>query len=105
LISKGDESVRGIDFDEADYVRLIDWTGRAIRNDKRGSIPKELSPIFDRLQLNPDAWLSSIQSYNRDYFTAVGAIDRIKAFAQSLGQRWFQGQGAAIKNYRLAMAE
>jgi hypothetical protein len=103
--SKGDESSNGIDFDEADYFRLVDWTGRAIRDDKRGSIPEELSSILERLQLNPDAWLSRIKSYNRDYFTAVGAIDRIKAFAQSLDKRWMQGQSAATNNYRLVMVQ
>ncbi|MEW8442233.1 MAG: hypothetical protein AB2689_29155 [Candidatus Thiodiazotropha taylori] len=102
---KGDEPSRGIDFDQEDYFRLVDWTGRAIRDDKRGSIPKALSPILDRLQLDPDAWLSSIKYYNKDYFTAVGAIDRLRAFAESLEQRWFQGQSAAVNHYRLAMVE
>ena len=102
---KGNEPSRGIDFDEVDYFHLVDWTGRAIRDDKRGSIPEELSLILERLQLDPDAWLSSIKSYSRDYFTAVGAIDRIKAYAESLEQRWFQGQSAAANHYRLALVE
>ncbi|MEW8537840.1 MAG: hypothetical protein AB2565_19435 [Candidatus Thiodiazotropha endolucinida] len=102
---KGDEPTWGINFDQEDYLRLVDWTGRAIRDDKRDSIPEELSPILERLQLDPDAWLSSIKSYSRDYFTAVGAIDRIKVYAQSLEQRWFQGQSAAASHYRLAMVE
>ncbi|MCG8108181.1 MAG: transposase [Candidatus Thiodiazotropha taylori] len=102
---KRDEPSRGIDFDEKDYFRLVDWTGRAIRDDKRGSIPVELSPILERLQLDPEAWLNSIKSYSRDYFTAVGAIDRIKAYAESLEQRWFQGQSAAANHYRLAIVE
>jgi hypothetical protein len=102
---KGDEPSSGIDFDQEDYFRLVDWTGRAIRDDKRGSIPAELSPILERLQLNPDVWLRSIKSYNKDYFTAVGAIDRIKAYAESLEQRWFQGQSAAANHYRLAVVE
>jgi REP element-mobilizing transposase RayT len=101
--SKGNEPLNGIDFDEEDYFRLVDWTGRAIRDDKKGSVPKELSPILERLQLNPDAWLRSIKSYNRNYFTAVGAIDRIKAYAQSLEQQGFQGQSAAKNNYCIVM--
>jgi hypothetical protein len=36
--------------------------------------------------------LSSIKPYNGDYATAVGAIDRIKDFAHSLGKRWMQGK-------------
>jgi hypothetical protein len=90
-----------INFTEEDYFRLVDWAGRAIRDDKKGSIPKDLSPILERLELNPDTWLKSIKHYNKDYFTAVGAIDRIKAYAESLGKRWFQGVSAAKNNYRL----
>jgi REP element-mobilizing transposase RayT len=101
--SKGNEPLNGIDFDEEDYFRLVDWTGRAIRNDKRGSIPDELVPIIERLQLNPDSWLSSVKRYNRDYFKAVGAIDRIKAYAKSLEKCWFQGQSAAKNNYHIAV--
>jgi REP element-mobilizing transposase RayT len=101
--SKGNKALNGIDFDEEDYYRLVDWTGRAIRDDKRGAIPEELVPILERLKLNPDAWLKSIKYYTRDYFTAVGAIDRIKAYAQSMEKCWFQGQSAAKSNYRLVV--
>ncbi len=95
--SQGNEAQKGIDFAEEDYFRLIDWTGRAIRDDKQGSIPEELAPILERLKLNSDTWLSSVKSYNRDYFTAVGSIERIKSYAQSLKKCWFQGLSAAKK--------
>ncbi len=98
--SKGNEALNGIDFDEEDYFRLLDWTGRAIRDDKKGSIPEDLARIMERLKLNPESWLTSIKNYNRDYFTAVGAIDRIRAYAQTLQKCWFQGQSAAKSNYR-----
>jgi hypothetical protein len=81
----------------------VDWTGRAIRDDKKDSIPEDLLPILERLKLNPDTWLTSIKQYKKDYFTAVGAIDRIKAYAESLEKRWFQGQSAAISNYRIVL--
>jgi hypothetical protein len=103
--AQGDNLFKGIDFNEKDYFRLVDWTGRTIRDDKIGSIPNDLSPILERLQLNPDAWLSSINTYKRDCFSAVGAIYRMKAYAKSLEQRLFQGQSAATKRYRLAMGE
>jgi hypothetical protein len=100
---KSNELSNFIDFNEKDYFRLVDWIGRAIRDDKKGSIPEDLLPILERLKLNPDTWLTSIKQYKKDYFTAVGAIDRIKAYAESLGKRWFQGQSAAISNYRIVL--
>ncbi|MCG7863449.1 MAG: hypothetical protein JAZ18_13780 [Candidatus Thiodiazotropha endolucinida] len=43
--SKGNEHLTGIDFDEVDYFKLVEWTGRVIRDDKKGAIPAELSFI------------------------------------------------------------
>ena len=93
-----------IDFELDDYRRLVDWTGRAIREDKKGAIPSDLAPILERIGLNPDAWLKSISHYNRNYFSALGAIDRIKAFAQSQNKSWHRGQRAVLRSYRLVMA-
>jgi hypothetical protein len=70
-----------------------------MRYDKKGSIQEDLASIMDRLKLNPESWLKSIKNYNRDYFAAVGAIDRIRAYAQALERCWFQGQNAAKSNY------
>ncbi|MCG7923200.1 MAG: transposase [Candidatus Thiodiazotropha lotti] len=100
--TKGNEPLNGIDFAEEDYFRLLDWTGRAIRNDKRGSIPEDLAPILERLNLKPDVWLKSINNYNKDYFTAVGSFEHIKSYAIALKKHWFQGQNAAKNNYCLA---
>jgi len=34
----------------AEYLNLLDWTGRQIRADKRGAIPADLAPILERLR-------------------------------------------------------
>jgi len=36
---------KGITFNLLDYIQLVDWTGRAIRDDKRGAIPASALPI------------------------------------------------------------
>lgn len=97
-------SVKCIDFELNDYLRLVDWTGRAIREDKKGAIPSELAPILERIGLNPDAWLTSVRHYNRNYFSVLGAIDRIKAYAQTQKKSWHRGQRAVLRSYRLVMA-
>jgi hypothetical protein len=92
-----------IDFEFNDYLRLVDWTGRAIRGDKKGAIPSDLAPILERIGLNPDAWLTSVCHYNRNYFSVLGAIDRIKAFTRKQKKSWHRGQRAALHSYRLVM--
>ncbi|MFM9961859.1 MAG: transposase, partial [Planctomycetaceae bacterium] len=36
----------------ADYLSLLDWTGRQLRRDKRGAIPAEMQPLFARLKIS-----------------------------------------------------
>jgi REP element-mobilizing transposase RayT len=46
----------GILFGFREYLALLDWTGRVIRDDKRGYIDNTLPPILDRLEINADQW-------------------------------------------------
>ena len=46
----------GIQFSFQDYLELVGWTGRIIRNDKRSYIDNALPPILHRLQISPRQW-------------------------------------------------
>ena len=49
-----------------DYLHLIDWTGRAIRDDKRGHIDQAMPPILHRLNIDVGEWLKQhhqLESY------------------------------------------
>ncbi|MET0071327.1 MAG: alpha-amylase family glycosyl hydrolase [Candidatus Thiodiazotropha sp.] len=98
------ETAKHIPFELNDYLRLVDWTGRAIREDKKGAIPSDLAPILERIGLNPAAWLTSVSHYNRNYFSVLGAIDRIKAFAERQEKSWHRGQRTALSSYRIVLA-
>ena len=50
------QSRAGILFAFQDYLELVDWTGRIVRHDKRGSIDNALPPILCRLQLSLEQW-------------------------------------------------
>ncbi|MCU7865540.1 MAG: hypothetical protein KZQ92_16360 [Candidatus Thiodiazotropha sp. (ex Lucinoma borealis)] len=66
---------QGLCFSLADYLELTDWAGRAIRADKTGAIP---APILERLNINPEAWLDTIQNYNKNFYGVVGTKKRLK---------------------------
>jgi REP element-mobilizing transposase RayT len=85
-----------------DYIALVDWTGRAIRQDKRGSIPEHLPPIFERLNMSSDNWLQAVQKASHSYGLAKGPIERIKDYAQRLGKKWMHGQSYCKVFYRFA---
>ena len=44
-------------FNLIDYLELVDWTGRIIREDKRGYIKQTTPPILERLAVNNKDWL------------------------------------------------
>jgi len=50
------EKVIGIPFKLIDYLELVDWTGRILREDKRSVIANNLPPILKRLEINSKAW-------------------------------------------------
>ena len=49
----------------AEYLRLLDWTGRQIRRDKRGAIPADLAPILERLHVAGDVWVEQVKHFGR----------------------------------------
>ena len=57
----------GIIFGQADYIELVDWTGRIIRDDKRGVISENLPPILTRLNIDIDAWFLQTQHFEQHY--------------------------------------
>ncbi len=62
----------GIPFNFADYLVLVDWTGRAIRNDKRGHIPNQLPPILTQLNIQAKYWLENSTGFERRYRQCFG---------------------------------
>jgi hypothetical protein len=71
-----------LDLELDDYLRLVDWTGRQIREDKRGAIPNDLAPILDRLKVDPDHWLRTVTGFEGFFFRVAG---------RQAGVRWFRG--------------
>ena len=74
-----------------DYIELVDWTGRAVREDKRGSITNDLPPILERLNIAPAQWLGLMQPNGNVFGRAIGRIDKLRNHAKNMGQRWCHG--------------
>jgi hypothetical protein len=68
-----------------DYLELVDWTGRIIRDNKRGVIDRQLPPILDRLQLDPKHWLYLAQNFENRFKSLVGSAFAVKRAAEALG--------------------
>ncbi|MDE1462186.1 hypothetical protein [Spartinivicinus poritis] len=90
---------RGIQFNECDYFDLVDYTGRAIRDDKQGHIPQHLIPILTRLNINPNEWLPTVQHFGKRYHRCAGAVDRMRQWCKQVGNCWSQGISTSQQFY------
>ena len=57
----------GIPFNLDDYLTLVDWTGRVIRESKVGHIPQDLPPILERINLHPTQWIENSCQFEHHY--------------------------------------
>ncbi len=78
-------------FSLSSYLDLVDYSGRAIRNDKRGAIPENLAPILERLNLEPDTWIDELKGFKSVGFSAVGTVDQLKSFCKKVGKSFAIG--------------
>lgn len=66
-----------------DYLKLLDWTGRQGRPDKRGQIPEKHLPILRRLGIDDDMWCDLVWGFKK-YFgrsRGAGSPDRMREMA------------------------
>jgi hypothetical protein len=58
----------GVLFSHADYLTLVDTTGRIQRQDKRGFITDIFLPILQRLAIDADEWIENTQSFETIFY-------------------------------------
>ena len=78
-----------------EYLELLDWTGRWIREDKPGAIPDHLPPILDRLKFNPAGWLRLTRNFELLFCRFAGKPESLEARAKSQGRKGLHGLSAS----------
>ncbi|MGL6159458.1 transposase [Microbulbifer sp.] len=81
----------GIPFPLQSYLELVDWSGRMLRDGKRGVIDGKLPPILERLQIDPQHWLYLTKNFESRFKSLVGAAHSVRRVCEQLGKRWVQG--------------
>ncbi len=94
VAAREDNHPNAIGFTANDYLQLVDWAGRAIREDKRGSIPSDTPPILARLGLEQNGFVEHLRGHkDKPHPLVMGPVDKVRATAQRLGQRFIKGLG------------
>lgn len=77
----------GLPFRLNDYLELVEWSGRIIRDDKRGAISHDLPPILERLSLDTKQWLTLTTQFERHCKSLVGEAEAMRRAANVMGYK------------------
>jgi len=99
---KSDKNPHAIGFTTKDYLELVDWAGRTMRDDKRGSISDAAPPILKQLGLDMDEFINHVNApvEKQAYPRVLGPFDKIKCLAEKLQQKFIRNQSYALKLYK-----
>ena len=86
ILTEGDPE-RAIPCEIRAYLELVDWSGRAVIEGKRGSIPENLPPILERLKIDPAAYIKFINRSEKNRFgNFIGPVEAIRDLAERFGE-------------------
>ena len=69
LMALDNQNPQALPFNLIDYLELVDWTGRIIREDKRGYIKQNTPPILERLDVDNNDWLINSSQFEKVFNT------------------------------------
>jgi hypothetical protein len=88
---------KGLPFYLTDYLEFVDWTGRTLREDKRGAIAQAYPPILDRVAIEPSHFACLATHFESRFKTLVGTALQIKNAASQMGyQRLPSGKQSIV---------
>ena len=80
---------KGLPFKYTDYLELVDWTGRNLREDKRGAIPGNTSDILTRLNIDTRNWLYLRRDFESPFKNLVGCAHKVRQACEH--KQWVHG--------------
>ena len=85
------------------YICLVEWTGRLLKEGKRGQIPSDLPPILQRLNITAENWLEfSYGGFKNDFHAAISSDEALTEFKNKTFRRYVKGTKAARQFYKPA---
>jgi len=84
----------------ADYLQLIDYSGRLIHPGKCGAIKETEPKALTKLGLDPNHWSAIVQGIGNGYWRVVAEVEDLIDLAKQFKQRTLYGIGFArrLKN-------
>ena len=82
-----DEQEASLPFSLKDYIALVDWTGRIVRGDKKGFIPKDTPAMLTTLRLTEAQWRMLVLVIQKKAITMFNGLDKLAARERSKARK------------------
>jgi REP element-mobilizing transposase RayT len=80
---------------EADYIELVDFTGRQWHAGKKGRIEENEPRAITKLDLDKNHWTNRVRGIGSGYWRVVGEVEELIDKAKEMAQRTLFGTGFA----------
>jgi hypothetical protein len=81
----------------ADYLQILDWTGRALAPGKRGRIADDAPALLSVIDRDAERWVLRVGGFGNGWVRVAGSAQDLMALAERIGQRWLKGIGLALR--------
>ena len=75
----------GMAFNLIDYIELVDWSGRAIQDDKRGAIAENTPCILQRIGITPEHWIELSTHFESRFKGIAGSVESVRQWCEIFG--------------------
>lgn len=82
-----------------DYVKLAKWTVKLIQSGQRTTIPGDLEAVLEHMDVNPEAWIDTVQDYEELFCHAIGPPGSMEKVAERLDKQHLKGGPAARRAF------
>jgi REP element-mobilizing transposase RayT len=79
----------------AQYIELVDWSGRQMYPGKRGKIEASEPHALAKIGIATQRWEHDVRGVGKGYWRVVGTAQELIDRAIALGQQWLKGIGYA----------
>ncbi|MFD0727517.1 hypothetical protein [Lysobacter brunescens] len=86
-----------VDLTTADYLHILDWTGRQLAPGKRGRISADAPAVIANIDCDATRWAARVAAFGSGWHRAAGSARDLIALAERMGQQWLAGIRLALK--------
>jgi hypothetical protein len=67
---------------------------------KRGVLPESARPVLERMELDVENWVGTVEQYGSLYWRVAGKVENLKKRAREMGRQWLAGQRKSRSVFR-----